>query len=100
MLLLDDLRLAQHAKSTRHENWPRISRAEWLQRVQILAKLKAQRVRSNFCIDAKRRRQIIFSQTRRRMFIQAPPKFRDAIATNRQPSRMRMPAELIEQIAT
>ena len=97
MLLLNDLGLAQNAKSARHKYRPRIARPKRLERPQILRQLKSQLFRVKFRINRQHGRQIIFSQTRGRMLIQAPSKFFDLIAPNRKPGRVRMPTKLFQQ---
>src|SRR5438445_11871274 len=100
MLLLDDLRLAQNFEASRTEHRPRISCAERLKYTQILRKLEAKSRCRHFCINAKRRNQIILSQTRGCMFIQAAAQLGDALASNCQASRVRMSSKFVQQIAT
>src|SRR5439155_22749428 len=99
MLLFDYLRFAQYAEAARHKQRPRITGAKWLQRAQFLRKLKTEGARRNFRIDVKRRRQVFFSQTRGRVFIQATAELRNAFASNRQTGSVRMTAEFVQQIA-
>src|SRR5262249_33986644 len=99
MLLFYELRLAQHLQSARHKDWPRIPGAEWLQRSEVLRQLERQLFWSQFPVAIQTRRQIFFSQTRRRMFIQAPAKLWDAFTPDRQAGRVRMSAEFVQQIA-
>src|SRR5437667_12326265 len=99
MLLFDYLRLAQYAEPAGHEQRARVTGAKWFQRAQLLRKLKTEGARRNFRIDLKRRRQVFFRQTRRRVFIQAAAELRNAFASNRQTGSVRMTAEFVEQIA-
>src|SRR5258706_7085626 len=99
MLLLDDLRFAQNSKTASREHRPRIAGAKRLERAQILRQPKPYRSRSNLSIDREHRLKICFSQARRRMFIQASAEFRDMFAPDRQPSCVRVPTELIKQVA-
>src|SRR5260370_42475749 len=99
MLLFNCLRLAQYAEAARHKQRPRVAGAKWFQRAQLLRKLKTKRARRNFRVDVKCRRQVFFSQTRGRMFIQATAELRNAFASNSQTGGVRMTAEFVEQIA-
>src|ERR1041384_7040081 len=100
MLLLNDLRLAHDAKSAGREDGTRISGAERLKSLQVLRKLEAQVLGRDLSVDRYKRSQIIFSQTRCRMVVQALPKLIDAVAANCESRRVRMAAEFLEQIAT
>src|SRR6266571_1117647 len=100
MLLFNDLRLAQNTKSACHEDWPRIARPERFERAQFLRKLKSKCARRNLRVNLEDRQQVLISQTRGRMFIQATTEFGDGFTANRQPRRVRMAAKLIQQIAT
>src|SRR6267154_4677774 len=99
MLLLDDVRLAQNSKPASRENRARITGAKGLKRAKILRQPKPDRIRRNLSVDREHRLQICFSQTRRRMFIQATAEFRDMFAADRQSGGVRVPTELIQQIA-
>src|SRR5215813_10405564 len=99
MLLFNDLRFAEDAKIMCHKNRARVSRPEWFKFAQILRKLKSQILCRKFGIYRQRRRQIIFSQTRGCMFIQAATKFADSFALNRQTSGMGMAAKFIQKVA-
>ena len=76
------VRLGHQPESARHKYWPRISGPKRFKRAQVLRELESQILRGNFGIDCHAGNQIIFSQTRCRMVIQAPAKLIDAIAMN------------------
>src|SRR5437879_1149902 len=100
MLLLNYLRLAQDPKPTSRENRPRIAGAKRLKCSQILRELKPERLRIHLSIDPDDWLQILFSQARRCMFIQAAAKFGDVLAPDRESGRVGMPAEFVQQVAT
>ena len=100
MLFLNNLRLAQDPKPSRRENRPRIAGPKRLERTQILRQLKPKRLRIHLSIDRNHWLQILFSQTRRCMFIQAATEFRDVFAPDRESGRVRVAAEFIQQVAT
>src|ERR1041384_4673910 len=100
MLLLNDLRIAHDTKSAGQEDWTRISAPKRLKCAQILREPEAQILGRDFSVDRYKRSQIIFSQTRRSVVVQAPPEFIDAVAANRESRRMRMATEFLQQIAT
>src|SRR6266403_2300271 len=99
MLLLDNLWLTLAPIGASRKDRPWITRAEGFERAQVLQKLKCERARRHVRIDGQHRLQISFSQARGRMFIQAPPKFRNVFTPNGQSGSVRMPAKLFEQIA-
>src|SRR5437870_11258860 len=94
MLLLNYLGLAYHAKTAGGENGPRIPGAKRFERPQFLRQLKRHLSRLHLGINVQSRKQVLFSQARRRMFVQAPAKLGYLAAPNRQTGRVRMSAEL------
>src|SRR5882672_5170161 len=99
MLLLNYPGLAHHAKTAGYEDGPRIPGAKRLECAKFLRQVKRQLSRLHLSINVQSRNQVLFSQARRRMFVQAAAKLRDLSSANRQAGRVRMPAELFQQIA-
>src|SRR5690242_16813743 len=100
MLLLYYLWFADNPKIASGKYWARIAGPERLERAQVSRKPESNCRSRNFGVDVEGRNQLLLGQGRSRVFIQAPPEFRNAFAPDAETGRVRVTAEFFEQIAT
>ena len=77
------LEFGKCAKTAGGKNGPRIPGAKRFERPQFLRQLKRHLSRLHLGINVQSRNQVLFSQARRRMFVQAPAKLGYLAAPNR-----------------